>query len=279
MSHIRLNWQKYFIDHNEGIGTTYERFILHRYFEKLMQRCQIKSVLESPSFGMTGISGINCLWWAENGTHVTIIDDDEERLNLASGVWSNLALQAKFDFQRDFLLLPYEARSFDMSWNFAALRFLSDIPAFIKELTRVTKKVIFLCVPNRSNIFHICRSTNKKNHSIDDKQDDSALNIKHVMMQLNWELLEEGYLDVPPWPDIAMAKEDMLRRMGLGFIADRLQKRDNAGICILDFFNGKDPQMETRILRYDLLENLPNWIKKFWAHHQYFIFLPKKSLS
>jgi ubiquinone/menaquinone biosynthesis C-methylase UbiE len=274
MISIAQNWRRYFSDHNEGIGTTYERFILNNYFEKIKKRYSIESILESPSFGMTGISGINSMWWAANGAQVKIMDDNEERLNLISWVWSNLALHADFVFQKDFSSLPFEARSFDMSWNFASLRFLSDIETFLKELTRVTKKVIFLCIPNMHNIFNMCRSSNKTDHSINNRQNDSALKIKHIMAQLDWEFLEEGYLDVPPWPDIAMAKEDMLRKMGFDFVANRLQKKNNAGICILDYFNGKDPQMETRILRYDFLENLPDRIKKFWAHHQYFIFSP-----
>jgi hypothetical protein len=56
---IDNNWKQYFEDFDEGLGTTYERFILHRYFEKIQSTCSIESVLEVPSFGMTGISGIN----------------------------------------------------------------------------------------------------------------------------------------------------------------------------------------------------------------------------
>jgi hypothetical protein len=279
MTAIVQNWKRYFINHNEGIGTTYERVILHRYFKRLKDRFEITNILEAPSFGMTGISGINSMWWVANGAQVTVVDDNEERLGLTSRVWYDLSLPVELVLQNDFTLLPFENGLFDMSWNFAALRFLSDIETFLKELTRVTKKVIFLCIPNSSNIFNIYGSSNKKGHSTNNKQDDSALKIKHIMMRLNWELIEEGYLDIPPWPDIAMAKEDMLRKMGLDWFARRLQNRNNAGICILDYFNGKDPKMEVRLLKYNFLEDLPDWIKKLWGHHQYFIFLPNKVAS
>jgi len=274
MISIEQNWKRYFTDHNEGMGTTYERVILHKYFKKISDRFDIKSVLEVPSFGMTGVSGINSMWWAVKGAQVTVMDDDEERVGLISEVWRNMDIPLQLLYQENFSSLPFDDAFFDISWNFAALRFQSGIPALLIELARVSKKAVFICIPNMSNIFNMFRTSGKTDHSLDKKQDDSARRIREIMEQQNWHLAEEGYLDVPPWPDIAMAKEDMLRKMGMAFIADRMQKRDNPGICILDWFSGKDPHMEERVLRYDLLENLPDRIKKFWAHHQYFLFIP-----
>ena len=65
---INSIWKKYFNNRNEGLGTTYERFILHRYFESIKNRYSIQSVIEVPSFGMTGISDINSMWWALKDT-------------------------------------------------------------------------------------------------------------------------------------------------------------------------------------------------------------------
>jgi len=49
-------WQDYFASQHEGLGTTYERFILHEYFSEFTKEFQIENVLEVPCFGMTGIS-------------------------------------------------------------------------------------------------------------------------------------------------------------------------------------------------------------------------------
>ena len=54
------------------------------------------------------------------------------------------------------------------------------------------------------------------------------------MEELNWRIEETGYFDVPPWPDIAMKKEDLLRNLGLKWVADRLKSKGNDGLCILD---------------------------------------------
>ena len=94
MTFITENWRRYFDEQDEGLGTTYERFILHRYFEKLRQEYVIQSVLETPSFGMTGVSGINSLWWASQRIDVTVIDNVEERLRLVEKV-KRAGLKAK----------------------------------------------------------------------------------------------------------------------------------------------------------------------------------------
>ncbi len=80
-------WEDYFRKHDEGLGTTYERFILHNYFSRLKDRYDIHSVLEAPSFGMTGVSGINSLWWASQGAKVTIVDQSSPRLESIARVW------------------------------------------------------------------------------------------------------------------------------------------------------------------------------------------------
>jgi hypothetical protein len=48
-------WRQYFLNTYEGFGTTYERFVLHRYFSRLKRRYDVNSVLEAPSFGMVGV--------------------------------------------------------------------------------------------------------------------------------------------------------------------------------------------------------------------------------
>ena len=83
---INSIWKRYFTNHNEGLGTTYERFVLQQYFERIRNKFSIKRVLEAPCFGMTGISGINSMWWAIEGCSVTIADHGRERIDLIKKV-------------------------------------------------------------------------------------------------------------------------------------------------------------------------------------------------
>jgi 2-polyprenyl-3-methyl-5-hydroxy-6-metoxy-1,4-benzoquinol methylase len=273
---INSVWQQYFKNRHEGLGTTYERFILHHYFERIKNKYSIKSVLEVPSFGMTGISGINSIWWAYKGAHITITDNNKERINLIKKVWQELSLEANFVYYPNGSYLPLENHSFDMGWNFAALWFVPNLDTFLGELTRVTKKVIFICVPNRLNLFHLLRLAFQKNSEMQYLGNIKPVKIKEIMLTLKWHVEEEGYLDIPPWPDIAMNKEDLLQKIGLKWLANKLKSKEENYICILDFFSGKKKDMDKEILRYAFLEDSLSVFQKFWAHHHYFIFTPKQ---
>ena len=94
------------------------------------------------------------------------------------------------------------------------------------------------------------------------------------MQNLSWVVKEQGYMDIPPWPDIAMNKEDLFQKIGMAWIAEKLKNKDENNICILDYFSGKNINMDKEILKYGFLENSPLFFQKLWAHHQYFIFTP-----
>ncbi|MBA7519516.1 hypothetical protein ES705_11595 [subsurface metagenome] len=268
-------WKQYFKNHHEGLGTTYERFVLHNYFKKIKSKYSVQSVLEVPSFGMTGVSGINSMWWALEATHVTVVDHSRERIDLIEKVWRELSLSADFIYNlNDYKRLPFEDSSFDMGWNFAALWFIPNLNVFLKELTRVSRKVIFICIPNRSNLFHLLRIlSNKKSDNLYEENINPA-KIKKIMLKYNWQINEKGYLDIPPWPDIAMKKEDLLKKIGLKQLANKMKTGDENHICILDYFSGKKKNMDKEILKYAFLENSPGVFQRIWAHHQYFIFTP-----
>lgn len=271
---IDYTWREYFLNPHEGTGTTYERFILHQYFERLRKQYSVEKVLECPIFGMTGLSGINSLWWAYNGADVTILDDDEERICMIQRVWQNLSMKAHFACQPDgFKILPFKDNSFDLGWNFASLRFVRDPRKFLAELARVSAKVIFICVPNQGNVWSFLLRL--FDGMINEGSSYPAnTDLIGIMGKLNWNLTESGYFDVPPWPDIAMKKEDFLKKMGFQKLAQKLEKRDGACLSILDYFNGNNRNMESEMLKHSFLERLPSIFKRYWAHHQYFIFTP-----
>ncbi|NIO21118.1 MAG: methyltransferase domain-containing protein [Candidatus Aenigmarchaeota archaeon] len=273
---ITSAWEKYFQYPHEGLGTTYERFILHQYFERIRNRYSIQTIIEVPSFGMTGISGINSIWWAKNGARVTVMDDDIKRVDLIREVWDDLFLEASIVYQQnECVSLPFEDDSFDLGWNFAALSFVPELEALLKELTRVTRKVVFICIPNRLNVFYILRLMAQKNSDKVYPNNINPVKIKQNLLKLKWQVEEQGYLDVPPWPDIAMKKEDLLHRIGLRRLAKRLKNKEENYISILDYFSGRKKDMDKEILKYAFLENSPTILKRFWAHHQYLVFTPK----
>ena len=272
-TYIIENWRAYFESQDEGLGTTYERFVLHRYFKRIEEEYGVNDVLEAPGFGMTGISDINSMWWARKGARVTIVDDNDERISKAREVWNGIPLEAGFyTGSNGYSVLPFDDGSFDMSWNFAALWMVPGVEQFLGEFVRVTRKVIFICIPNGNNLFSLLRPVpGDAQWSGKGEPGD----IPATMKRLGWRLRDSGYLDAPPWPDIAMKKEDFLRRMGLRSYAKFLENKPKARISILDYFRGRDADLERRMMRYAVLENLPSFLKRFLAHHRYFIFIPE----
>ena len=201
-------WKQYFRDPHEGLGTTYERFILHKYFRRIRDRYKIQSILEAPCFGMTGVSGINSMWWAFENSKITIVDHNKERINLIRKVWQDISVNTDFSYNSEsYSQLPFDNKSFDMGWNFAALNYVSDLKDFLKELARVCRKVIFICIPNRSNIFYRLRSSSQKNPGILNPAYIDAPIIEEIMQKLNWNIKEKGYMDIPPRFEVTMELE------------------------------------------------------------------------
>ncbi len=76
------NWESYFHHPDEGMGSSYERVILNDILLEIVKRYQIDSVLESPAFGFTGLSGINLMELARQGIRISLEDHDASRLEL-----------------------------------------------------------------------------------------------------------------------------------------------------------------------------------------------------
>lgn len=282
---VLTTWKSYFDNYYEGLGTTYERVLLHKLFKRLDARFGITSVLEVPSFGMTGVSGINSMWWAMQGKQVTVIDTDRERIAFIENVWKEVGLDARIMFHEDFANLPFAEDAFDVSWNFASLWFVPELPRFASELRRITRKVIFISVPNDSGWGYRLREKYGRELPGIFLENIRPATVVQQFACEGWTLQETGLFDVPPWPDIAMKKEDLFQKIGLQKIMQllsRLKKRKNddqdqeSSPTIVDFYAGRAPHLEEEIMRFAILENAPNFFKRIWAHHRYFIFAPAK---
>ena len=267
-------WEKYFENPDEGMGSTYERFIINDVLLKTVEHYGIKTVLETPSFGFTGLSGINSLGLALNGISVAINDSEIKRLRLIKEVWSRFDTDVSSDLIEDFCELPYEDKSFDMVWNFSALWFVNDLEKFLYELSRVSNKVILIMVPNRSGLGYLHQKYTGAN-DLKNKLHEGHIepeNFIKPLENLGWRLMCDSLIDCPLWPDIGMSKEDFLQKLGLSFLSKK-SKATKAPLSILNYYNGSEPDMKARMLQLDLFEkHAPVLFKKIWAHHHYYLF-------
>jgi nucleoside-diphosphate-sugar epimerase len=269
---IERNWRAYFSDPHEGLGTTYERFVLHRFFARIDQAHDIRRVVEVPSFGMTGVSGVNSLWWARQGKSVAVADHHRERLTMVRQVWDSLGLSADFARIEDYARLPFEDRYFSLGWNFCALWFVPDLAGFLAEMSRVTEKVIFICVPNRTGLGHRLRFLSGRPYRHIQPQHIRPERFTPILKKLGWRLEDRGFFDIPPWPDIAMKKEDFFKKLGWRGPGEQSGRKEREPLSILDYYAGKKEGMEADMKKYGFLERAPWPVNRLWAHHRYFIF-------
>jgi SAM-dependent methyltransferase len=272
------NWQTYFdVNRDEGLGSSYERIVLNRKLDAVRQQFAVETVLEAPSFGFTGLSGINCVGLARKGVEVSLLDHDRERAKRVRNVWAELGMCANIALVDDYSDLPFPSQAFDMSWNFAAMWFVDDLDQFLSELARVTSKVIVIGVPNRSGTGYWLE---KLSAGVDVA---SAVHEQHIiprhiarsMERVGWCLTEYSFFDAPPWPDIGMKKQDFLGILGLGSLV-RQQDTTRPSLSIVDHYAGRAPAFEHDMLKYYWCERIaPRPLKRFWAHHRILRFEPQ----
>jgi len=273
---ILKNWEGYFTNNDEGLGSSYERIVLNKKLETICKHFSVSSVLEVPSFGFTGLSGINSMNLARASKSVTLVDEDKKRIELIKETWEKMSIPITIEHSESFAKLPFADVSFDLSWNFSALWFVDDLSTFIKELTRITSQAILLCVPNRSGLGYISQRILGYKELKKHLKEENILpkNIKREMKKNNWLLMDSNYIDCPPWPDIGMPKDKFLRIFGLNWL---IKKKEYKPITIMDYYGGKDPDFPEEMMSHYWFENkAPKIIKAFWAHHRYFLFIPKK---
>lgn len=267
-------WRKNLSDYNEGLGLVYERLMLNDFLDSLRQTHHIESALEAPIYGMAGVSGINSVILARNGVSVTLVDDNAERLEQIERIWSELNLVAHFNFQSPISNLPFPNKSFDLAWNWAALWYLPDAEKLIGELVRVSRKLVFIAMPNRAQVGYLMRKFVLEKDFVN-YVDESWANIKRVKKILrDWDcqIIDEGVLDVPPWPDTVMPATEVLKRLGIQ--SKQMQARfegDDWNWSSMEYYLGKKPELKAQMDRYAFLERapLPWQIKSIWAHHRY----------
>lgn len=270
-------WKRWMTDYNEGLGLVYERFVLNDLLERLRVRYNVVEVLEAPIYGMAGVSGINSVALARAGCAVTLLDSDSDRLEDIKRVWGELGLKPTLRQQTDFSNLPFVDQSFDLVWNHAALWHIgSQAEALLHEMARLGRRAVLVAMPNRWQVGYLMRKhvVDKSFFSNIDERWVNMGRIKRILEACGLRLVEEGVVDVPPWPDTVMPAAEFLQRLGIK--SKSMQGRFQGSSwqwSTMDYYSGRDLGLHDRVMRYAFLEHLPvPWqVKAVWAHHRYVI--------
>ena len=269
-------WQRYLTDYNEGLGLVYERFVLNDFLLALKEKHAVETVLEAPLFGMAGVSGINSVVLAQAGCDVTLVDENAERLTGVQRIWGELALPAEFVHHADWTHLPFPDDTFDLAWNWAALWYLADPASLLREMIRVSRRAVFVAMPNRVQVGYLLRKyvleRDFVNH-VDESWADIS-RVRRVLEGAGVRIVGHGVLDVPPWPDTVMPASEVLKRLGIK--SKKLEGQfsgDTWQWSTMAYYLGEQPDLYDRVKRYAWLDRAPiPWrLKAVWAHHRYLV--------
>jgi hypothetical protein len=269
-------WKKYLTDWNEGLGVVYERFILNDYLDGLVDAHNIKTVLEAPLYGMAGVSGINSVRLAQRGCDVTLVDSNPERLDGIRNIWNRLDLPATLTHHQDFTRLPFDDNSFDMAWQWAGLWYLPNAEALLNELTRVARTLVFVAMPNNIQVGYQLRKyvIDRDFFPTVDEKWVQMRRIKKTLRAAGVTFIDEGVLDVPPWPDTVMPAAEVLKRLGIK--SKKLNDQftgDGWSWSTMAYYLGQQPDLRDRVMKHAWLDHapLPWQLKTIWAHHRYVV--------
>jgi SAM-dependent methyltransferase len=269
-------WKRYLTDYNEGLGLVYERFVLNDFLSALQQTHSVETVLEAPLFGMAGVSGINSVALAQAGARVTLVDDHPERLAAVARIWDELSLPVTCIQPGTWAQLPFPDESFDLAWNWAALWYLPDPGALLRELVRVSRRLVFVAMPNPRQVGYLLRKHLLERDFVNhvDERWTHIGRIEQVLEGTGLRLIDRGVLDVPPWPDTVMPASEVLQRLGIR--SKKLQGQfsgDSWQWSTMAYYLGEQPDLYDRVIRYAWLDRAPiPWqLKVLWAHHRYVV--------
>lgn len=272
-------WRRYLTDYNEGLGLVYERFVLNDFLRHLARRHALQSVLEAPLYGMAGVSGINNVVFAHEGIPVTAVDDTPERLEGIRRIWQD-DLKLPIDLvdiaPASWGNLPFPDGAFDLAWQWAGLWHLDDPAGLLRELARVSRNLVFVAMPNNLQVGYWMRKyvLDRPFFAAHDEGWTSMRRIRSILEEGGVEIIDQGVLDVPPWPDTVMPANEVLKRLGIR--SSRLEAKftgDSWQWSTMAYYMGGEPDLYQRVMRYAWLDRarLPWQVKAIWAHHRYLL--------
>jgi hypothetical protein len=209
-----------------GLGTTYERVAVARLLSRVASERPIRTVLEGPTDGITGISGLNSVPLAQRGATVELVLGAEDEVALARRAWEALGLSDRLKVRlADGDALGAAGRTFDLVWNFNSLPQVEDPDRLLDEMCEASSRYVMVFVSNTKNYgFPIHRLHHRAAHEDWSHGNISVMNARVIAEKLNdrgFTVVERLLVDTPWWPDIDSPIEEVAATF-LPFLRKRL---------------------------------------------------------
>lgn len=262
-----------------GLGTTYERIAVARLLAGLADRYAISDVLEGPTDGITGISGLNSIPLAQRGASVELVLGSPSEVVLAERAWETLGLSDRVTIRAaDGDSLGVEPRSYDLVWNFNSLPMVASADALLDEMCEASREFVMVFVSNTWNYgFPIHRLHHRVAGEPWSHGNISVMNTRMVSDRLakrGFKVIERLLVDTPWWPDIDSPIEEVaatflpfLKRFVSG--SKRLERYTWTVDTLPYFDEQRRAQLLSDIEKHFAIENTGfRPLKLFFAHHR-----------
>ncbi|MHB8158778.1 MAG: methyltransferase domain-containing protein, partial [Desulfocucumaceae bacterium] len=235
----------------------------------------LKSVLESPADGITGVPGANSLCLAELAEKpVALSNPSALLLERAGDTWKQMGLAGKMELcQCPVAKLKYPDRSYDLVWSFCMLEQMKYPESYLREISRVSEKAVMMITVNDNSGVRLHRLWHKFKNIPWDHGNEALMTksgITAAFIRVGLKVVETGGVDVPPTLDTSdMSLTADLRRIA-GLFGKKwdwkLKGEEQGPGFMLRFFSW-------------LEHNLPMWFKIKHAHHIYVVGMKNDGFS
>lgn len=266
---IEHNLDKAPLDMDEGMGTVYERAVFACYFRRLQETCGLRTVLECPADGVTGVPGINSLEFARNGAEIWLANPSQRMLDAARAVWERQGLAEHVRFaQCEVDATPFEDDTFDLVWNYCMFERFREPAALVAEMKRVSRKYVFIMTQNVHGLgtpfhkFYHRACEREWDHGHESQMTFAA--IRTALRQQALQIESEGALDIPPWLDTWDMPLGIALRQLAGLVGKKWEWKAGS------WDTGRDEARSRSVTFVSRLEaGLPGWFRRSQAHHLY----------
>ena len=255
------------IKSNEGFGTQYERMMVNDLLRRTCLKYGLRSVLESPADGITGIPGANSLCLAgHTNKPVTLTNPSALLLERAGDTWKQMGLADKMESsQSPVAKLIYPDGSYALAWSFCMLEQMKDPESYLREISRVSEKAVMMITVNDNSGVRLHRLWHKFKNIPWDHGNEALMTQSGIAAAFNragLKVMETGGVDAPPTLDTS----DMSLTADLRRIAGLFGKKWDWKL------KGEEQGPGSMLRFFSWLEhNLPMWFKIKHAHHIYVV--------
>jgi len=206
---------------NEGVGVIHERIVKGEYINSIMQQYGLQRILEVGSgigIEMGAGVGVDGLVLAVKGKDIMLTDYAEENLWTAGQVYKLTSLRDKVYLVKAYPSgMPFSSNTFDLVFNSYLVEFADDPVDCIREMARVSRRLVLLFATNYLNVGHfiyeiyggVIRAPWEKGS----KRRTTLWVLRALVKAAGLKLVESGTIDIPPWPSgVAIQKTEEYKR-------------------------------------------------------------------